>query len=150
MESNRPAILIAAPRAVIGRLSAAIADAVEVIGAETWDEALERLQNAEPEVIVVCYVFDEMRPFRLLHYLRHEWRKDWVPTLLVRAVPVKLGATDETQIRESYMTLGVDQFINLHDEEEAKGKAAALERFREAVLRRLGSRLEATHRSSLQ
>jgi PleD family two-component response regulator len=140
MELHRPPILIAAPRAVIGRLSAAVADAVEVIGAETWDEALERLQDIEPRVVVVCYVFDEMRPFRLLHYLRYESRKGRVPTLLVRAVPVKLGSTQEAEISQSYMTLGVDEFINLHDEERTKGRAEALERFRHAVLSRLDAK----------
>jgi hypothetical protein len=52
-------------------------------------------------------------------------------------VPVSLGRTQEAEIRESYRTLGVDEFINLHDESQAHGKAAALQRFRESVLSKL-------------
>jgi PleD family two-component response regulator len=131
MDPARPPVLIAAPRAVFGRLSRALADAVEVIGAETWEEAVDRLQEVDPQAIIVCYVFDEMRPFRLLRYLQQERLDRHVPTLLVRAVPVKLGASDEADIAHSYLTLGVDEFINLHDEEQAAGREAALQRFRE-------------------
>jgi CheY-like chemotaxis protein len=79
---------------------------IEVIGAETWEQAVERLRDADPDLVIVCYVFDEMRPFRLLHYLRHE-KRGHVATILVRAVPVSLGTTQEAEIRESYRILGV-------------------------------------------
>ena len=91
---------------MIGRLERALTDDVEVIGAETWEQALERLRDADPDLVIVCYVFDEMRPFRLLHYLRHE-KRGHVPTIRVRAVPVSLGTTQEAEIRESYRILGV-------------------------------------------
>lgn len=136
MRPTRPRILIAAPSAVIGRLERAFTDDVEVVGAETWDEAVEQLRDAEPDLVIVCYVFDDMRPFRLLHHMRHDKRRH-VPTILVRAVPVSLGRTQEAEIRESYRTLGVDEFINLHDESQEDGPAAALQRFRESVLSRL-------------
>jgi hypothetical protein len=62
----------------------------------------------------VCYVFDEMRPFRLLHYVGHDWKHPHVPTLL-----------------------GADDFFNLRDEVVRHGKEAALERLRDCVLGRL-------------
>src|SRR3954462_453642 len=126
MTSARPRILIAAPSAVIGRLERALADNVEVIGAETGEEAVVRLGDAEPNLVIVCYVFDDMRPFRLLHHMRHEKRRH-IPTILVRAVPGSLGRTQEAEIRESYRTLGVDEFINLHDESQAHGRTQALQ-----------------------
>jgi PleD family two-component response regulator len=135
----RSGILIAAPADVIRRLGAALADDAEISGAETWDQALERLDEQQPQLIIVCYAFDEMRPFRLVHYVRHEWQatRANVPTILVRALPVPLRKTQEDQIRESYKTLGVDEFFNLHDEGERRGSEEALQEFRESVIRRL-------------
>jgi hypothetical protein len=52
----------------------------------------------------VAAVIDEMRP--LLHYLPHE-KRGHVPTILVRAVPVSLGTTQEAEIRKSYRILWV-------------------------------------------
>ena len=48
--------------------------------------------------------------------VQHEWRRRHVPTILVRALPVLLGKTQEDEIREAYKSLGVDEFLNLHDE----------------------------------
>ena len=78
-----------------------------------------------------------MRPFRLLQYLRQERPRAHLPTILVRALPVPLGKTQEEQIRESYQNLGVDQFYNLYDEKQREGAEVALRHFREAVLARL-------------
>ncbi len=138
MGPDLPPILIAASRSVITRLARALADEVRVIGVETWQEALRQLEALKPNGVIVCYLFDEMRPFRLLHHLRHEYAGRHVPTFLVRAVPVSLGTTNETEIGASYRMLGVDEFINLHDEEQASGRAAALQRFRNTVLSRVG------------
>ena len=76
-----------------------------------------------------------MRPFRLLQYLRQERPRSHLPTILVRALPVPLGKTQEEQIRESYQNLGVDQFYNLYEEKQREGDEVALAHFREAVLR---------------
>jgi hypothetical protein len=57
--------------------------------------------------------------------------------LLVRALPVALGKSQEEEIRESHKTLGADDFFNLRDEVVRHGKEAALERLRDCVLGRL-------------
>jgi hypothetical protein len=75
-----------------------------------------------------------MHPFRLLQHVEEAKQ---VPTILVRALPVPLGKTQEVQIRESYKTLGVDEFFNLYDEGNRAGREAALEAFRQAVVSRL-------------
>ena len=110
---------------------------VEIVGCETWDDAVSRLEEKEADLLVICYAFDEMRPFRLLQYLRQERPRAHLPTILVRALPVPLGKTQEEQIRESYQNLGVDQFYNLYDEKQREGDEVALRHFREAVLARL-------------
>jgi len=139
METTHPRILIAAPHGVLERLAESLDDdELEVLGAETWDEAVRQFHQVKLGLLVVCYVFDEIRPFRLLQYVQHQ-QQAHIPTLLVRALPIKLGTTEAADIRESYMALGVDEFINLHDEEEASGRAIALRRFRQSVLRKLAS-----------
>jgi CheY-like chemotaxis protein len=137
MTIQRPRLLIAAPSSVIRELSFALGDAVEVIGADTWDQALERLGDPLPSLIVVCYAFDQMRPFRLVHHLRAKQDGRRLPIILVRALPVPLGRTQEVEIRQSYQNLGVDEFVNLYDTRQQAGTAAAFERFRDLVFARL-------------
>jgi CheY-like chemotaxis protein len=138
MGEQRNRLFIAAPAAVIRHLGGLFAaDEVEIVGCETWDDAITRLEEKDADLLVICYAFDEMRPFRLLQYLRQERPRAHLPTILVRALPVPLGKTQEEQIRESYQHLGVDHFYNLYDEKLREGDEAALRHFREAVLARL-------------
>jgi hypothetical protein len=135
MGAQRNRLFIAAPAPVIRQLGGALAaDDIEIIGCETWDDAVSRLEEKDADVLVICYAFDEMRPFRLLQYLRQERPRSHVPTVLVRALPVPLGKTQEEQIRESYQNLGVDQFYNLYDEKLREGTEPALRNFRNRVL----------------
>ena len=62
---------------------------------KTWDDAVSRLEEKAADLIVICYAFDEMRPFRLLQYLRQGRRRAHLPTILVRALPVPLGKNEE-------------------------------------------------------
>ena len=137
MGARRPRILVAAPAAVSRQLRHAFTDEVEIVGEETWQDAVACLHEADPDLIIVCYVFDEMRPFRLLRYARHEWNHAHVPTILVRALPIALGKSQEHEIRESYKALGVDDFFNLRDETLRHGREAALQGLRHCVLSRL-------------
>jgi CheY-like chemotaxis protein len=138
MDERRNRLFIAAPAAVIRHLGGLFAaHEVEIVGCETWDDAVSRLEEKEADLLVICYAFDEMRPFRLLQYLRQERPRAHLPTILVRALPVPLGKTQEEQIRESYQNLGVDQFYNLYDEKQREGVEVALRHFREAVFARL-------------
>jgi CheY-like chemotaxis protein len=139
MGASRNRLFIAAPAPVIRQLGGAFTadDNIDIVGCETWDDAVSRLEEREADLLVICYAFDEMRPFRLLQYLRQERPRSHLPTILVRALPVPLGKTQEEQIRESYQNLGVDQFYNLYDEKQREGAEVALSRFRDAVLARL-------------
>jgi len=138
MGAQRYRLFIAAPAAVIRHLAGLFtANEIEIVGCETWDDAVSRLEEKQADLVVICYAFDEMRPFRLLQYLRQERPRAHLPTILVRALPVPLGKTHDEQIRESYQNLGVDQFYNLYDEKQREGDEVALRHFREAVLARL-------------
>jgi CheY-like chemotaxis protein len=127
-----PRILLAAPAVVIRQLSAALPKAVEVIGVATWKDAVQRLPDAAPDLIIVCYIFDEMRPYRFIQHVKEtEHRR--APIFLVRAVSVPLGATNESNVRRSYTDLGVNAFLNFSDLANERGLDAALQEFRHVV-----------------
>ncbi len=128
-----PVALIAAPAAVTKELGSALANDVERISVETLDDAVARTKERLPDVLIVCYAFDEIRPVRLLQHLRQVSRAAHVPTMLVRALPIPIGEAEEARIREAYTTLGVDRFFNLSDEARRMDRAAALQKFRDAV-----------------
>jgi hypothetical protein len=137
MEGDYPLIAIAAPSAIVREIGSALGEDVEVMGLTTWEQAVSRLKEVKPSLIIVCYVFDEMRPFRLINYVRHDLRWPKVPVILVRALPVPLGETEEAQIRESYRKLGVVEFFNLFDFGERAGRGEALERLRHSTVTHL-------------
>lgn len=139
MKAGRPRVLIAAPADVMRQLRPALAGDVDVLATGTWSEAVGLLEQQVPDAIVVCYAFDEVRPFRLLHYVQQEWQGPQVPIILVRALPLNLGDEQEAQIREAYRTLGVLDFFNLWEEAERHGTEVALQRFRHSVLSRLAA-----------
>jgi PleD family two-component response regulator len=61
-----PRVLVAAPAVVIRQLRAALPEDAEVTGAATWDDAVRGLTEVTPQLIIVCYVFDEVRPYRFI------------------------------------------------------------------------------------
>ena len=126
--ANRARVLIAAPALVIRQLGGALPPDVEVVGAATWEEATQCLQAAAPRLIVVCYIFDEMRPYRFIRHVR-ETKYRHTPIFLVRAVTVPLGSTNEAELRRSYTDLGVNEFMNFSDLANERGLDVALQEF---------------------
>ena len=124
-------MLIAAPSAVVSKLKAALPDHVQVTAAETYDEALARLGERQVDLLVVCYVFDDVRPYRLLNHLKQ--LDEQPPAMLVRALPVPLREKEE-EVRAAYAPLGVREFQNFSDQEKTAGTQAALAQFRRIVL----------------
>jgi hypothetical protein len=106
---------------------------VQIVAARTLDEAMRSLHAEEPHLIVVGYHFDELRPFRFIQYARAHLAGSHVPIMLVRALPMHLGATTESQLREAYGGLGVDLFFNLFDDAQRDGYAATVERLRQLL-----------------
>ena len=125
-------VLIAGPALVIRQLSAVLPQGAEVVGAAIWEDAVQRLSEIDPDLIVVCYVFDELRPYRFIQHVRSESRR--IPIMLVRAVTVPWGATQESDVRRSYEEMGVDAFLNFSDIANTAGLDAALHEFRRVVV----------------
>jgi hypothetical protein len=112
----------------------------QILHCETLDQAVERIEHEDPHFIVVCTLFDEMRPFRLIHHVRSELDKPELPILLVQIVDGHLGSsTLVKQMSDAYGSIGANGFVNLREEAEAYGAQKALQRFRATVIRRLGS-----------
>lgn len=130
-------IVIAAPLPVVRELSTGLHEHCDIKDAETYEEVTGLIARQCPDLVLVCYVFDEMRPFRLISYVREELGRGNLPIVLVRALPVPLGATQEAEIRESYKTLGVAEFVNFRDYARERGVDRALEYLRAVVLRLL-------------
>ncbi len=120
---------------VIRQITPAL-EGVDVLPAATWDDALAHLQCQSPDGLIVSYSFDELRPFRLLHHLMDEGRH--VPTILLRAVPVRLERTEEADIRQAYSALGVAEFVNYAEVERRSGRSEALQQLRRLVMNHLG------------
>jgi hypothetical protein len=131
MSVAHPIVLIAAPISVLNKLKAGVADEVEVIGAETYEQAVACIHEREVHLLIVCYIFDNVRPYRLLNYIQDLGRRP--NAMLIRALPIPLREREQ-ELRTSYEPLGVREFQNFSDEENAHGREAALARFRTLVL----------------
>ena len=131
MTASRPLALIAAPLSVVNKLRAGVEDHVQVIGAETYEDALPLLRERPVALLIVCYVFDGVRPYRLLNHLPE--LKPRPRAMLVRALPVPLRE-EEQSVRASYAALGAGEFQNFSDQERSIGLEAALQQFRKIVL----------------
>src|SRR5688500_1707281 len=128
MVPTRARVLIAAPALVIRQLSAVLPAEVEVISAATRKDAVQRLSENAAHLIIVCYIFDEMRPYGLIQHVRSiEPRR--TPIILIRAVTTPWGATHESDVRRSYEDLGVDAFLNFSDIANSLGLDVALKEF---------------------
>jgi len=135
---ERRRTLLAAPAVVIRQLSAPLAEDFEIVGAATWEDAVQGLSRAPPHLVIVCYIFDEMRPYRFVQHVRSS-QYGRAPIFLVRAVTVPLGTTQEADLRRSYTELGVNAFLNFSDLANEQGLDAALQEFRRIALSLLPS-----------
>jgi hypothetical protein len=62
MSASGAVALIAAPFPIVRKLKAGVADQVDVMAAETYEKALACLRERQVDLLVVCYVFDDVRP----------------------------------------------------------------------------------------
>jgi CheY-like chemotaxis protein len=104
--------MIAAPAPVWQALGSALRElVVEVYGCTTAAEA-EKYLGRRFDLILVCYVFDDLRPYHFIDRIRHEGENTRTPIVLVRALPVPLGKSQEWEIATAYKSIGVDEFCN--------------------------------------
>ena len=127
--------LIAAPQTVIQTLAGALRDLhAEVRPGRTTAEAESHLAT-KLDLILVCYVFDELHPYRFIRRIKVGRANSETPLILVRALPVPLGESQEGEIRQAYESIGVDAFINYSRLVEDTGSARADEALRQSILK---------------
>ena len=126
-------VLIAAPAVVVQTLGVALRDlGVEVYGCTTPAEGEEQLQRRF-DLILVCYVFDDVRPYHFIGRIRHESENVQTPIVLVRALPVPLGKSQEWEIATAYKSIGVDEFCNYSQILHENGSEQANDALRQCV-----------------
>ncbi len=137
--ADHPHVLVLGRAATMREIEALFPD-LDVNGAETLEAAIGAIEFRRPDLILVAYHFDGLRPFRLIQHVRGDDALAQVPILLVRVTPIGLGTTKDSELAEAYSELGVDEFFDLAAERERLGAAVALARLRERALARLRPR----------
>jgi len=124
---------------VVQTLGDALRDlGVNVHGATTTPDA-ERQLERRLDLIVVCYVFDDLRPYHFIGRIRQEGANTETPIVLVRALPVPLGESQEWEISQAYKSIGVDEFCNYSEMVHDQGTERANEALRKCVSKVLHS-----------
>lgn len=125
--------LIAAPNGVVQTLGNALRDLGAQVHAGVTPEAAASHLDSDLDLILVCYVFDDLHPYRFINRIRNESPHKRTPLILIRALPVPLGESQEWEIRRAYKSIGVDEFVNYSQLAHDKGPAQADIALRECV-----------------
>lgn len=104
--------------------------------AETYDDAVTAFNELHPDVVLVEYRFDALRPYRLIYWLTDR-RKQGEPfsIILARVLPLHLFQVDESDIEKTYLAIGADRVFSLEAESQSSGVEEALGRLRNMVAR---------------
>ena len=109
------------------------ADHLDFVTASTFEDAVQAFQARHPDLVIIGYHFDELRPYRFAEYVRSRRGATELPIVLVRILPSRMGRSTEEEVREAYRAIGVQDFFSIPDELHEHGRAAALARMRETV-----------------
>lgn len=109
---------------------------IELLHAHTFDDAVQIAREKTPHLFLVGYHFDEGRPYRLIQHLRSE-HGNKVPIILIRALPLPQPERDEAQIKDSYRSLGANDYLPLYDEARRDGWDSARARLAGEITRQL-------------
>ena len=141
--------LIAAPNGVVQTLANALRDLGNVhVHAGVTPEAAAAHLHGELDVILVCYVFDDLHPYRFINRIRQESPHKRTPLILIRALPVPLGESQEWEIRRAYKSIGVDEFVNYSQLAHDKGSDEADRALRECVSKLISARGSPSRRAT--
>ena len=135
MPPRLPCVVIAALPRTISTVKPFLGDEFRLIEAPTYDEAVRAIKNEAPDVIIVGYFFDALRPYRLIHHIRDDLAAMNTPILMVQAFPVERGQLEKAEVRQTYQRLGVREFVDLPEMLQRLGERKASRELRE-ILRR--------------
>ena len=133
--------LIAAPNGVVQTLANALRELGEIqVHPGVTPEAAASHLEADLDLILVCYVFDDLHPYRFINRIRNESPHKRTPLILIRALPVPLGESQEWEIRRAYKSIGVDEFVNYSQLAHDKGADHANLALRECASKLISAR----------
>ncbi|MGE5639197.1 MAG: hypothetical protein ACM30H_03820 [Clostridia bacterium] len=98
------------------------------------DTAVRLCAECHPDVVLVGYHFDHMRPYRVIHALRDDGCLRGGVFILFCMLPTEGIDLDGAKIREAYRGIGCEEFIDLRQEASENGAGAALATLRQRVL----------------
>lgn len=137
--SRLPCVVMAAVPLGISAMTALLGEQFRLVATPTYDEAVRAIRDEAPDAIIVGYFFDELRSDRLIRRIRADLAKN-VPILMVQAFPVERGRLEAAEVRQTYQTLGVEEFIDLTEIVQRLGKKEAGRELAGIVRRLIASR----------
>lgn len=96
--------------------------------------AVRLFRENHPDVVLIGYHFDRMRPYRVIHALRETPRAGESSLILFCMLPTEGRDFDGDSIRDAYRELGCLDFVDLRAEAARSGPDAATARLRRFVL----------------
>ena len=135
MSSTTPRVLLADTPQALPLVARLLGEEFAVSRASTWEQAVRCLETSQPQVAVIGYHFDDLRPYRLVQAIRAADERGRVPVVFVRALPVLPDHADEKEIEESYRQLGVDSYLVLDKAARGDDFADVSQRLRAAIRR---------------
>ena len=104
-----------------------------VLVATDAEAALQLCAEHPPDVVLVSYLFDELRPYRVVRTLREDPCSSNAAIVLFRFLPLRSLRFDEDEVRQAYEDLGCTTCVDCYPELEERGLDAAIAKLKEAV-----------------
>jgi len=134
--AKKPRVLLAARPVAREPFRQALGSDVEVVEAETLEQAVAELSADEPPDLVCCTVyFDDSRMFDLVQYVREKFAH--IPIVCARALPKDLAKISMQALKIASDAMGAAAFIDLPTLTELHGDAAARAQLRDLLLGQL-------------
>ena len=136
MQTKKPRVLLAARPGAREPFRQALGADVDVVEAETLEQAVAELSHGEPPNLICCTVyFDESRMFDLLHWVRQRFAH--IPIVCARAMPKDLTKISMQALKIASEATGSAAFVDFPALSEQYGDAGARARLRGVLLEQL-------------
>ncbi len=140
MPRDRPRVLVADTARALPLMAKLLGEGWRVLPAPTYAHAVRCLRKSAFDAVIVGYHFDDMRPDRLLRYIRGEPSLRSKPVVLVRGLPFLHVGLDDEELRVAYTEIGADAYLPLDKNATGEAFLEASTRLREIVGHLIGQK----------
>ncbi len=140
MPDHRPSILVADTARALPLMAKLLGEDSHIVKAPTYAQAVRCLRKKAFDAVVLGYHFDDMRPDRLLRYIRGEPALRGKPVVLVRGLPFLHVGLDDEELRAAYTEIGADAYLPLDKSATGPAFDEGSSTLREAVARLIRER----------